>query len=477
MKLLTFKDIPSVSIETLRKKLHLDPKNRTEFMDDKRSLKLSRELSNIAILGHTDNHAKKLGGYDAKAFAEQLAFHIKSENRQHLKDLYLIACEAGMSIDGQPALAQKIVEALHRAGFINVQVHALSSPDDIEIKGMRVELTHAEGDLGHKMNREPGILSAYLNQTEEQERQSAEIDKLQEQMNHTSDTAERRRCNYQIQQIERTQSYQDRKLITETDDLMAELSRPQNTFEANAKKQEKIIAQELLIVQVEDIIRVTPVDPRLSDAQQKQLIKDLSALLEQLRKANKDEWKTIVPDAKKACKKNKPYLAKLKQLIKDHDLQTQRKKNRFVRKPKNKAAEHTGMATREERRSLLVNAEPVHTPQRPAIKLKTISNYYEYAKTSRWHLFKAEYKGEHGDQAKTEILKKFQTKLESFEDLNAFKDFRKNELTNSKKYQILIKGQDLFTRVFSLFGKQTSSQKALNRMLDEVEHQLSEHKR
>lgn len=78
-------------------------------------------------------------GKTALSIATKLA-SVYGQNKAALQDLYLLSCEAGLSIKGKPALAQMLADELYKQGFTKVKVHAAAPSSDKPLNEMTVEI-------------------------------------------------------------------------------------------------------------------------------------------------------------------------------------------------------------------------------------------------------------------------------------------------------------------------------------------------
>ncbi len=126
------------------------------------------------------------------------------------------------------------------------------------------------------------------------------------------------------------------------------------------------------------------------------------------------------------------------------------------------------------------NTAQQHKETENAIKVSTsavndIKPFYTHASNaqSRFHMFGAssqQYRAFHGDLLKTKILSIFKEELQS---CSSFIEFQNKvlEIKNRDEYRILAQGQGLITRGL---GLETSSIKALNKMIEDIGRSLSE---
>ena len=107
---------------------------------------LEGELNEITLLAHTDSEgANLIGEQTPEAMARKFKSMFGRHDKTQLRDLYLIACEAGFAIDGRPSLAQRMAKEMSTLGFTNVKVHAVANPAGFSPTGMTVEVIHRPG--------------------------------------------------------------------------------------------------------------------------------------------------------------------------------------------------------------------------------------------------------------------------------------------------------------------------------------------
>lgn len=94
----------------------------------------------IAIFAHSAG----AGGQNISVMTdEQVAERLErlyDKDKSNLKDLYLVACEAGLSSGGRPSFAQRIAAKLGARGFSqDITVHAVANPTDRLAANLRVK--------------------------------------------------------------------------------------------------------------------------------------------------------------------------------------------------------------------------------------------------------------------------------------------------------------------------------------------------
>ena len=102
-------------------------------------------LTDITLAAHTSDDATRIGDRTPLELAKDFSRMFDTKDKSQLQHIYLISCEAGMSIDNKPSLAQKFAKAMHGQGFTNIQVHAVANPVGSPIVGMRVEVVNKGG--------------------------------------------------------------------------------------------------------------------------------------------------------------------------------------------------------------------------------------------------------------------------------------------------------------------------------------------
>ncbi|WP_131781429.1 hypothetical protein [Legionella gresilensis] len=163
MKFIAFANAGNDTTNALQEKLgithkytigHKHPQEKYIPLQIVESNRISIEDDNTSfvILGHTSDNPSEthgnttLGGYDAEGFASRMDEMIAETDRSKVKHFYLVACEVGMSRDGNtPALAQKIAFALENKGFREAKVHAITNNSDNPGESMVVTITSKAG--------------------------------------------------------------------------------------------------------------------------------------------------------------------------------------------------------------------------------------------------------------------------------------------------------------------------------------------
>ncbi|QRN04058.1 hypothetical protein GH742_09325 [Legionella sp. MW5194] len=248
MPLFLFKDIEEKSRDAAKEQFGIS--EEAVLLDEESLPSLDSAKSPFVILGHTQEviydyalwQSKKqtLGGLTAAEMAERFADMIPKKKRGELRDLYLIACEAGLNDSAEkPCYARELAYRLFRKGFSAVAVHTVTSPvlTDTPYVGMRVELVTQLGIEGKLEGIQLGHARAFLT-TQDYEDLSEKISAMEAEMReikaHTPEAVKRRSdLNRQILSGNGQLHTQSRQhLIMDVADLKKELDRPENTFRA-----------------------------------------------------------------------------------------------------------------------------------------------------------------------------------------------------------------------------------------------------
>lgn len=250
MPLFLFKDIEEKSCAAAKQQFGI--KEDAIVLDNDLLPRLSSAKSPFVILGHTEEviydyalwQSKKqtLGGLTAEEMAERFARIIPKEQRGQLKDLYLVACEAGLNDSAEkPCYARELAYKLYRQGFTEVAVHTVTSPplkDTPHYAGMRVELVTKIGIEGQLDGIQLGHARAFMT-TPDYEATSERVSAMESELRgikaHTLEAIKRRsELNRQILSANGQLHTESREhLIMDVADLKTELDRPENTFRAH----------------------------------------------------------------------------------------------------------------------------------------------------------------------------------------------------------------------------------------------------
>ncbi|MGQ3890533.1 hypothetical protein [Legionella sp. CNM-4043-24] len=205
------------------------------------------------LIGRKERQYHSIQGLRVKDMVSRLCRLVPDkDSRKALKDIYILSCEAGWIMSDQSCYAKELADALHKAGFTALKVHAISSPDNRldEHTGMRVELTTRAGVQGVKTGTHFGHVSARFTSTTsdaieerimalqtEKATLSQRIDGLVKDKK-SKDTQElldlfnqRKALNAQIYAAVRdlNREKQANCFMSEAD-LLKEMQRPENTF-------------------------------------------------------------------------------------------------------------------------------------------------------------------------------------------------------------------------------------------------------
>lgn len=252
MPLFTFSDIDQDSQKAIQKAFGLG--KTTLLLDGKNTKKLNAAdvQEPLVVLGHTQvvhregmvssDTKMTLHGMDAKAMAERFAKTFGAKDRSKLQDIYLFACEAGLHDSAEsPCFARKFASEMHKKGFVNLQIHAITSPEDArDFVSMRLEITHKAGE---RAARQVGHCQAFMT-TSMYEENAVKLEGLQTKLagipkDDIFQTKNRKTLREEISHIEQNQQAMAAQgLIMSTASPKAEFDRPENTFRAQAKVQE-----------------------------------------------------------------------------------------------------------------------------------------------------------------------------------------------------------------------------------------------
>lgn len=131
---------------------------------------MKKAPSEIMFLAHSHvNNSHAFGDYQTtEEFVDTLKTEFtdqfKHEDKQKVQHIYLIGCEVGLIrevgilIKHRTSLAQEMADQLFKAGFKNVNVHAVASPEGKIVGGMRVNVIHNHASV--LKGRMPGDITA-----------------------------------------------------------------------------------------------------------------------------------------------------------------------------------------------------------------------------------------------------------------------------------------------------------------------------
>lgn len=94
----------------------------------------------LIILAHSDTPPKHIGDKTPAQLADDLAKEFKDRDKTALKSVKLVSCEGGF---GPDPLAQQLVNALHKKGFTQVSVQAVTHPQNSTFGGVVSVITKA----------------------------------------------------------------------------------------------------------------------------------------------------------------------------------------------------------------------------------------------------------------------------------------------------------------------------------------------
>lgn len=256
MPLFTFADILDRTRDAAREQFRIPPSQVVVLNDSASASKPGPIAGPLVVLGHTQEVIKEgaftnsrhqtVGGLTVKQMVGKFKEQIPaSADRKNVKDIYLIACEAGWNDSKEnPCYAKRLATALHKAGFDNIQVHAIASPAGSanEFTGMRVSLLSQTGVTDITRDGERfGHASAFVC-TPKHSALEAEIEQLKkrqevlaakqpESMSKAQWHTERTRVNTQIWTKTREKNAEAKAhSIMSSDNLMMEMHRPENTY-------------------------------------------------------------------------------------------------------------------------------------------------------------------------------------------------------------------------------------------------------
>jgi hypothetical protein len=152
----------------------------TEILDKSRDLDSVQPndiqgVTSITFTGHSNNawfglsDKKNVSSISPQDLAKSLEAKIINPNdKKQLTDFYLLSCEAGLSQPNTPSFAQRFSEEMHKLGFTNLKVHAMTNPaTKTAATGMVVEI---QGPVGPD-----ALISSWCYQSEWKEKRDGEI--------------------------------------------------------------------------------------------------------------------------------------------------------------------------------------------------------------------------------------------------------------------------------------------------------------
>lgn len=270
MPLFTFPSIEPITIEAAQEQFRLQPEPAI-ILDKNASSGTGINFQEaFVVLGHTQEVIKQsffsqtshqsIGGLTVNDMANNFHQMVPGEKRAGVRDLYLVACEAGWNDSSQdPCYARRLALALHKKGFPNINVHTITSPANLEANyvGMRVGLVVQPGLASFRPNGEQfGHAFSFLC-TSEHVKLEGKIRQLEEEKTSllTNPPAGIRDADLHVAVMRLTsQIYRtNRELMEESKahrimsstNLLQEMSRPENTFSARSLTPLKNLADEL----------------------------------------------------------------------------------------------------------------------------------------------------------------------------------------------------------------------------------------
>jgi|GEM_PF-6078724 len=273
MPLLTFSDIEETSREAAKTQF-TSPSVQVVILNDKTKRKAERVTVSrddpFVVLGHTqevikpgifkDSAHASIGGLTVEAMVNKFKSQVPDKKeRGKVENIYLVACEAGWNdTPDNPCYARRLAEALHKAGFTNINVHAIASPANSEnYDGMRVSLVHQAGIGALRPGGEQfGHASAFLC-TKKYSALEAELEQMKKDqvaltknqpagMTDMQWRADKIRGNARISNKERELKEEgNAHRIMSADNLLKEMGRPENTYRYNAVTPQKSLQAEL----------------------------------------------------------------------------------------------------------------------------------------------------------------------------------------------------------------------------------------
>lgn len=136
------------------------------------------DVTDITLLAHTDTARQTMGGYTPSQLATLFEQKLKGRETS-LQHLYLISCEAGLSADGKPSLAQTLFAEMKKRGFANLQVHTIVPPLGKTAQEMRVEVVTKPSPL---VNNQAGHVYGYFYDTQEAANHDTQLENLNQEV-------------------------------------------------------------------------------------------------------------------------------------------------------------------------------------------------------------------------------------------------------------------------------------------------------
>ena len=495
-----------------------------DFKDFKDFQSNTADITNITLLAHTDDKNTSIGGFTPEELAENFASKIFKINRSRVEHVYLISCGAGMFKEGKIPLALRFVQKMYDLGFINLNVHAATNPDDRPISGMRVEVIHKPGGYG-KM----GDFHAYYYENAASEEIDNQIDESEKKPSATRQTlalirqrdAQREQGTYSTTSIIPTNSNITYKTHLNKDEFTFTPAGPKARYRLNGTQYSAHIY--FAIQYLEDLQRKPDKiggDAKKHDEYQRRLTEDILILKNipladyktmskslKLRKAygiNESNYYNALKQMKdlsqKGVTKNPnpvwirqvvPYQQVASKVSLDKPIINRVSSEAKYTMPQSTSCEQKQKPIADKVAVARQNSPAPMIPKAAGKPLSQLRHYYIHAvdneQNGRYHFFsieqsvniKGNFSAMKGDYLKTHILEAFKTQIEQF-PADTFEE-RVCELRNSDGFKLLKKGQGIATRLLSLttssvnaFEKMVLDKKALNEAKDqEAKYQLS----
>lgn len=407
MPLFTFEEVEVSSQEAVKKAFRIET-SKTLLLDAKRMTTLSTKDFNepLVVLGHTQVVHKEgllssttrmtIHDMDPKTMAEKFAKSIAEKDRAKVQDIYLFACEAGLKDSSDsPCFARKFAHEMHKKGFVNLQVHAITSPADRpDFVSMRLEVTHK---AGKRAAVEVGHVRAFMT-TQEYEDNAVRLEELQSRLDsiprdNIKRTAERTSLHKEIQSItKRQQELGSEGLIMESDSPKAEFDRPENSFRAQAKISDILVTAKTFSLAHAQAAKTSEprtkdrvialIESKLAENPDTKLAENLKALQNKI-KAAPENWQDVISkDMRKYEKTKNPlknadtstYYRFLQELITQIQLApsvsqsvVETTESRPKKSRKHKKSDSTSSSESSERESV--------TPEKPQSNLQAVIDF------------------------------------------------------------------------------------------------------
>lgn len=154
-----------------------------------------QEMASTAWLGHADR--SMIGDYDADSFAAKFDKEFRAKfkgksDKEVVRVIYIIGCEAAFQADGKASMAQKVADELYKKGYTNVCVRAVANKPNAGFAGMRVEVVTK---VGMGVGVEVGDVNAY--------QLTADQEKRLKELNANLESAEKKLANLQQARYEK----------------------------------------------------------------------------------------------------------------------------------------------------------------------------------------------------------------------------------------------------------------------------------